>query len=213
MEDAALGSALSSGGVNMRRALAAGRSETKLDNLMWASSKRHSSRFCNRTQLRVNWCFRREDRPPQGAARHRAHRALPRRVFNTAPLIPSPLPPPLAAAARMPYSLSTALPAGTPSRISVSATSARPRSIIRYAIIEPTNPPPTTVTLLRIMPPVIASTVVTKARRVSLLSAVSLISCESRAGSGPAFRGCASSGAWLLKFTGPRSATSKPYVE
>src|SRR5438105_11162258 len=47
-------------------------------------------------------------------------------------------------------SKSSALPAGTPSRISVITTSARPRSTIRCAVVEPTNPPPTTVTFLRI---------------------------------------------------------------
>ena len=35
----------------MRRALTPRRSETKLDNLMWASSSRASSWFCNRTLL------------------------------------------------------------------------------------------------------------------------------------------------------------------
>ena len=43
----------------MRRALTPSRSETKLDNLMWASSSRASSWFCNRTLLRVSWYFRR----------------------------------------------------------------------------------------------------------------------------------------------------------
>src|ERR1700726_659071 len=47
-------------------------------------------------------------------------------------------------------SMSSALPAGEPSRISVSTTSARPLSTIRCAVVEPTNPPPTTVTFLRI---------------------------------------------------------------
>src|ERR1700674_4533498 len=46
-------------------------------------------------------------------------------------------------------SRSSALPAGTPSRISVSTTSAKPRSMMRCAVVEPTNPPPTTVTFLR----------------------------------------------------------------
>src|SRR5712692_8006264 len=41
----------------MRRALAPSRSETKLDNLMWASSRRDSNWFCNRTLSRVNWYF------------------------------------------------------------------------------------------------------------------------------------------------------------
>src|SRR5207302_8645901 len=47
-------------------------------------------------------------------------------------------------------SKSSALPAGTTSRISVITTSARPRSTIRCAVVEPTNPPPTTVTFFRI---------------------------------------------------------------
>src|SRR5580704_16733095 len=47
-------------------------------------------------------------------------------------------------------SRSKALPAGTPSRISVITTSARPRSTTRCAVVEPTNPPPTTVTFFRI---------------------------------------------------------------
>src|SRR5580693_3188632 len=46
--------------------------------------------------------------------------------------------------------MSSAFPAGTPSRISVSTTSARPASCIRCAVVEPTKPPPTTVTFLRI---------------------------------------------------------------
>src|SRR5690348_2098748 len=46
-------------------------------------------------------------------------------------------------------SKSRAFPAGTPSRISVMTTSASPRSTIRCAVVEPTNPPPTTVTFLR----------------------------------------------------------------
>src|SRR3974390_409713 len=42
--------------------------------------------------------------------------------------------------------MSSALPAGGPSRISVNTTSASSRSTIRCAVVEPTNPPPTTVT-------------------------------------------------------------------
>src|SRR5437899_2745415 len=37
--------------------LAPSRSETRLDNLMWASSSRASKRFCSCTRLRVNWYF------------------------------------------------------------------------------------------------------------------------------------------------------------
>src|ERR1017187_2760352 len=39
---------------SMRRALAPSRSETRLDNLMCASSSRHSTRLCNCTRLRVS---------------------------------------------------------------------------------------------------------------------------------------------------------------
>ena len=46
--------------------------------------------------------------------------------------------------------ISSALPAGGPSRISVNTTSASSRSTIRCAVVEPTNPPPTTVTFFRI---------------------------------------------------------------
>src|SRR5580698_7141921 len=42
--------------------------------------------------------------------------------------------------------MSSALPAGGPSRISVNTTSANSRSTMRCAVVEPTNPPPTTVT-------------------------------------------------------------------
>src|SRR5579864_9244357 len=45
---------------------------------------------------------------------------------------------------------SRALPAGTPSRISVITTSPSPESTMRCAVVEPTNPPPTTVTFFRI---------------------------------------------------------------
>src|SRR5271169_5534197 len=45
--------------------------------------------------------------------------------------------------------MSSALPAGGPSRISVSTTSASSRSTIRCAVVDPTNPPPTTVTFFR----------------------------------------------------------------
>src|ERR1700688_5112584 len=46
--------------------------------------------------------------------------------------------------------MSNAFPAGTPSRISVMTTSARSASTILCAVVEPTNPLPTTVTFLRI---------------------------------------------------------------
>src|SRR5215831_8475126 len=49
----------------MRRALAPSRSETRLDNLMWASSSKASSRFCNWTRFRVCWYLARV------TARHR----------------------------------------------------------------------------------------------------------------------------------------------
>src|ERR1019366_1772218 len=45
--------------------------------------------------------------------------------------------------------ISSALPAGGPSRISVSTTSANSRSTMRCAVVDPTNPPPTTVTFFR----------------------------------------------------------------
>ena len=45
--------------------------------------------------------------------------------------------------------MSSALPAGGPSRMSVSTTSASSRSTMRCAVVEPTNPPPTTVTFFR----------------------------------------------------------------
>ena len=44
---------------SMRRALTPRRSETKPDNLMWHSSNKLSSWFCNRTCSRVSWYFRR----------------------------------------------------------------------------------------------------------------------------------------------------------
>src|SRR5579859_4416533 len=47
--------------------------------------------------------------------------------------------------------MSNALPAGGPSRISVRTTSARSISTMRCAVVDPTNPPPTTVTFLRIL--------------------------------------------------------------
>jgi hypothetical protein len=43
----------------MRWALRPSKSETKLDNLMWASSRRDSNWFCSLTGSRVNWYFRR----------------------------------------------------------------------------------------------------------------------------------------------------------
>src|SRR5882724_6002113 len=49
-------------------------------------------------------------------------------------------------------SISRPLPAGGPSRISVSTTSASSISTIRCAVVDPTNPPPTTVTFFRICP-------------------------------------------------------------
>src|ERR1700738_376229 len=47
-------------------------------------------------------------------------------------------------------SISSPLPAGGPSRISVSTTSASSISTMRCAVVDPTNPPPTTVTFFRI---------------------------------------------------------------
>src|ERR1700760_1378274 len=47
--------------------------------------------------------------------------------------------------------MSSALPAGGPSRISVNTTSASSRSTMRCAVVEPTNPPPTTVTFFRLI--------------------------------------------------------------
>src|ERR1700686_3583553 len=45
--------------------------------------------------------------------------------------------------------MSSAFPPGGPSRISVSTTSASSRSTMRCAVVDPTNPPPTTVTFFR----------------------------------------------------------------
>src|SRR6184192_1424127 len=42
---------------SMRRALTPSRSVTRLDNLMWASSKRDSNWFCSRTRSHLNWYF------------------------------------------------------------------------------------------------------------------------------------------------------------
>src|SRR5712692_1157585 len=48
--------------------------------------------------------------------------------------------------------MSSALPAGTPSKMSVKTTSASSRSTMRCAVVDPTNPPPTTVTFFLLMP-------------------------------------------------------------
>src|SRR4029077_18340541 len=48
--------------------------------------------------------------------------------------------------------MSSALPAGGPSKMSVSTTSANSMSTIRCAVVDPTNPPPTTVTFFLLMP-------------------------------------------------------------
>src|SRR5882672_11348223 len=48
--------------------------------------------------------------------------------------------------------ISRALPAGGPSKMSVSTTSASSRSTIRCAVVDPTKPPPTTVTFFLLMP-------------------------------------------------------------
>src|SRR6266568_835818 len=48
--------------------------------------------------------------------------------------------------------MSSALPAGGPSKISVNTTSASSRSTMRCAVVDPTNPPPTTVTFFLLMP-------------------------------------------------------------
>src|SRR5262252_11149 len=47
--------------------------------------------------------------------------------------------------------MSSAFPAGGPSKISVSTTSASSISTIRCAVVDPTNPPPTTVTFFRLI--------------------------------------------------------------
>src|SRR5215468_2778620 len=47
--------------------------------------------------------------------------------------------------------MSSALPAGGPSRISVSTTSPSSLSTIRCAVVDPTKPPPTTVTFFRLI--------------------------------------------------------------
>src|SRR6266481_6658184 len=48
--------------------------------------------------------------------------------------------------------MSSALPAGGPSKMSVRTTSASSRSTMRCAVVDPTNPPPTTVTFFLLMP-------------------------------------------------------------
>src|SRR5262249_155841 len=45
--------------------------------------------------------------------------------------------------------MSSAFPAGGPSKISVNTTSASSMSAILCAVVDPTNPPPTTVTFFR----------------------------------------------------------------
>src|ERR1700760_3440988 len=47
--------------------------------------------------------------------------------------------------------MSSAFPAGGPSRMSVNTTSASSRSTMRCAVVDPTNPPPTTVTFFRLI--------------------------------------------------------------
>src|SRR5260370_24942852 len=47
--------------------------------------------------------------------------------------------------------MSKAFPAGGPSKISVNTTSASSISTIRCAVVDPTNPPPTTVTFFRLI--------------------------------------------------------------
>src|SRR5256885_2338779 len=47
--------------------------------------------------------------------------------------------------------MSSAFPAGGPSKMSVNTTSASSMSAIRCAVVEPTNPPPTTVTFFRLI--------------------------------------------------------------
>src|ERR1700675_1749710 len=47
--------------------------------------------------------------------------------------------------------MSSAFPAGGPSKISVNTTSASSRSTILCAVVDPTNPPPTTVTFFRLI--------------------------------------------------------------
>src|SRR6267154_2040878 len=48
--------------------------------------------------------------------------------------------------------MSSALPAGGPSKMSVKTTSANSMSTIRCAVVDPTKPPPTTVTFFLLMP-------------------------------------------------------------
>src|SRR5579863_5563165 len=48
--------------------------------------------------------------------------------------------------------MSSAFPAGGPSKISVNTTSASSKSTIRCAVVDPTNPPPTTVTFFLLIP-------------------------------------------------------------
>src|SRR5215831_2927306 len=47
--------------------------------------------------------------------------------------------------------MSRALPAGGPSKISVNTTSASSKSTILCAVVDPTKPPPTTVTFFRLI--------------------------------------------------------------
>src|SRR5438093_457054 len=53
--------------------------------------------------------------------------------------------------------MSSPFPAGGPSKISVSTTSASSLSTMRCAVVDPTKPPPTTVTFFLLMPLLVSS--------------------------------------------------------
>src|SRR6267378_8308449 len=67
--------------------------------------------------------------------------------------------------------MSSALPAGGPSKMSVSTTSASSISTIRCAVVEPTKPPPTTVTFFLLMLLLVSGKILV--REFSALSALS----------------------------------------
>ena len=56
--------------------------------------------------------------------------------------------------------MSSALPAGGPSKISVNTTSASSKSTMRCAVVDPTKPPPTTVTFFLLMLPLASNEII-----------------------------------------------------
>src|SRR5712664_1833300 len=84
--------------------------------------------------------------------------------------------------------MSSALPAGGPSKMSVSTTSASSRSTIRCAVVDPTKPPPTTVTFFLLMPLLVSdellrceSFALSASLRYLLLSLASELPCRRHA--------------------------------